>query len=357
MDNMNENNVLQIKLDELAESGVNQGHQAEVFNADESSRRIIKIFNNPNAAGQKYAGSYDEARGLVGLMERYRDRLIAIGFPVPSAEEAIFSVGQLEASGAFVPVESVKNFGIDLEGLLAGADDQGKTNIVRMILEVSYPVLMAENIGADIKPANFVVSRETDQLLHIDPLPVLMLDENTGLALTEWPPIMAPEIQDFLRVTHLTPMAIGYRFYQELCQCDPASRSLFQRAITDVLNGWVGDGRIDREVAEQVMMAMVPESSRILAQMMAGEMSKAAGEGAIRGYIEDLSAPGSHPIYALREMAFLVTEQFLDKKVNFDTVTALALETVRRELGAAKGGKIEQAVRVFNGGKEVNPPI
>ena len=56
--------------------------------------------------------------------------------------------------------------------------------------------------------------RFTGKVVHVDPLPVFM--EHEGIVLTEWPPITAPEIQDFLRVTHLTPMAIGYRFYQEL---------------------------------------------------------------------------------------------------------------------------------------------
>lgn len=344
---MHEQVKLKLKFGLVASDDLTPGYQSEIFNSPDTpdGGKIIKVFDNPNAVrNQKYGGSYEEAKFLVALMERYRNRLREVGFAVPSREESMFLVGELEHTGAFVPVESVKNFGVDAGRLLADADGQGKAEIVGMILDVAYPVLMADGLGADIKPANFVVCRQTSQLFHVDPLPVLMKDETSGLVLTEWPPIIAPEIQPFLEQTHLTPLAIGFRFYQELCQCDPGNRTLFQRAIGTVLDGWVREGRMAEAVAGQVREAMVPASSRILAQMLDGEMSQEEGEGAIRSFITGLSAPGSHPIYALREMAFLLTERLLQGSSDLAAVSVQALNMVERDLGRDKRGKIAAAV-------------
>lgn len=341
MDDMNEKNrpdALPVKLDDLSPNNeVNQGYQAGVFNEDREGTRIIKIFNNPNTVkDQKYAGSYEEARDLVALMVRYRKRLSEVGFQVPSPEEAGISVGELEASGTFVPVESVKNFGVDLQSLMEKADDNGKKQIVAAILVAAWPVLMADDLGADLKPANFVVSRDTPKegrLLHIDPLPVLMLDEHTGLAITEWPPITAPEIQGFLRETHFTPRTAGYRFYQELCQSDPGKRHLFQDAIKEAFVGLRDEGIMDETIVQSITEAMEPRSSQILAQILDGQLSQDEGIPQIRQYIELLSKPGSHPIYALREMMFLISERLVNRSEDREGVTARALNVVGNKLG------------------------
>ncbi|HCS79329.1 TPA: hypothetical protein DIV55_06355 [Patescibacteria group bacterium] len=314
------------------------GHQADIYMLRDG--RLAKVFarhdkHRPQTPEWQTMGGYRGAIELKNLMQTYHDRLYATGFPVP--QDRTFLLG--EESGQFFVVEIVEQLGDNLQDDLLNANYGDKRNIVNAILEASYPVLVDDGIGADVKPANFV-HHPDGGITHIDPAPVIMADSETGRIYTEWPIISELQIQDFLYKTHLTPAAIGYRFYQEIGQLDPENRSFYQQVIREKLAEWVAEDKMDEATVSDINEAMEPHSSKILARYLRGGLSAQTAQADIEQYINMLSQPGSHPIYALREMAFLLTERILETDAGIESVTNQALQIVRKSFDAATADKI-----------------
>ncbi len=318
------------------------GHQAHIY---ETNGSLVKVYaaegeHRPQTPEWSEAGGYRGAEHLASLLRTYRNRLKSVGFPVPTDGEFLLA---RNADGMFFVVEVVPNVGRSMQETFMSGTVEKKLSAAKTILEISHPVLMTDGLGADIKPANFVQD-DGGTITHIDPLPVIMYDEKSKTVYTEWPPIGALDMQQFLYDTHLTPLAIGCRFYQELCQIDPGLRSGYQQSIREVLVGWEQQGKLSRQMRQAIDRAMVPDSSRLLQWIIDGDILPEEGFGAIEQFFETQRQKGEHPIYALREMGFLLSEQMLQGGHSIEAYCVGALDQVESALGQATRQKIEKAI-------------
>ncbi len=316
------------------------GHQAHIY---ETNNHLVKVFarerkQRPDSTDWQSMGGYRGAHSLAATMNGYRQRLQAVGFPVP---DSTFMVGR-DVDGSFVPIELVPKLGESLQDIFIHGSREERLTAAKAILTVSRPLLLADGIGADIKPANFVY--DTDgALVHIDPLPVIMVDEHNTV-ITEWPPITSPEIAGFLYDTHMTPLSIGYRYYQELCQLDVANRSAYQDVIRTTVSAWVRDGELQEEQAYGIMEAVQPIESRILHGVLDGARPWTEGIEEIRRRIAGYDADGKHPIYTLREMGFLLSERLIADAIDTEHVVDEGLQIIEDVLGQDVRTKIAAAV-------------
>lgn len=319
------------------------GHQATIHAANGS---LVKQYatdtaHRPLTSQWQEVGGYHGAKALAQTMGEYRQRLREAGLSVP--KDARFLVGKDRETGNFFPLEVVSRLAdSNLQDELWIADLETRKRIIGEILDASLPILTTDGIGADLKPANWVRSQEG--LVHIDPLPVIMRDNQTGLVLTEWPVIENPHIQNFLYETHLTPKALGFRFYQELCQIDPGNRSFYDRVIGEKLSSWTKQGYISESVVREVAEAMQPASSQIFERMLSGFYPVDQASAEIQDYYNQVARPGSHPIYMLRELGFAVSEKILQEGTDPRPLYTMAFFEIQNRMGEQEAQKIMQAV-------------
>lgn len=316
------------------------GHQAHIY---EANGHLVKVFANdvthrPETLNWKTLGGFRGAKSLAHDMTLYRQKLRESGFPVPNAE---FMVAR-DHEGNFVPIEVVPRLGQSLQEIFLTGSREDRLSTAGRILEVSRPVLLADGIGADIKPANFVDDKNGG-LVHIDPLPMIMRDDE-GRVITEWPPITAPEIADFLSRTHLSPQAIGFRFYQELCQLDVRNRSAYISLIENTMQEWYEKEYINEETKTRIMDAVVPYESRTLEAILEKRMDTMTGFGYISQNIDEYTQREEHPIYALREMGFLLSERLLSDGVDVDRAVQTGLDVIEERLGVEFREKVSRTV-------------
>lgn len=317
------------------------GHQAQIYRANGSLVKISAQETNhrPDHSEWKEMGGYRGAEKLARLMTEYRQKLSDCGLPVPQISRFLPTKGE---DGRFFVVEVVPYLGQDLQSKFLEGTTEDKIQATEDILSASLSLLTARAIGADIKPANWVVTERG--LVHIDPLPVIMVDSQAGQVYTEWPRIDAPEIQAFLYQTHMTPLALGFRFYQELCQIDPKNRELYQRVIRQTTALWEENGQLSRDDVLGIDMALEPQPSRILDQVLKQYTPSEEGFQRIRTLIEEASQKGNHPIYLLREMSFLLSSKMLNDKRDIRVQCTQALETIRQKLGVEKAFSIQRSL-------------
>lgn len=296
--------------------------------------------NRPTTRSWQELGGYRGVLQLMQSMQEYRRRLSEVGFPVP--QDAQFMIAR-NKDGTFFPIEIVKDYGQSMADVFIKETDSEKLRATSEILETSYPLFMAKDIGADVKPANFVKDSQGN-MTHIDPFPVIMRDETTGEVSTEWPRIETAEIQEFLYRTHITPLAIGYRFYQELCQIDVGMRSMYRQQIEGVLNEWQKAGRIPHDLVDSIHQAMYQSTSQYLDQILEGKIDQNSGFEEIEKDIKAHADRNEHPIYALREMGFLLSEFLLKNGYNMDTVVTMALDYIASQLDSQDVDNITNAV-------------
>ncbi len=303
------------------------GHQARIFRAGDTLVKALAAEDDhrlPTPEWQELGG-HKGTINLIEMLSIYRKKLGELGFPIPPDVRFFPARSQ---DGKFFPVEVVRDHGENLERVFLHGTPDEKRTMVREILEASYPLFMAKDIGADVKPANFVKGH--NGIIHIDAFPVIMVNDS-GEVTTEWPRITAPEIQDFLYKTNLTPLAIGYRFYQELCQLNPGMRSFYRQTIMDTVQGWQTSGKISVEMANAIGETMYPKTSRILDQVLSGQIGLHAGFTEINQELNAYTEKGEHPIYAIREMAFLLSEFLLHNGYDMNQISQNALSYVSRE--------------------------
>lgn len=279
---------------------------------------------------------------LIDMLNAYRKKLADLDFPIPRDAKFLPARSQ---DGKFFPVEVVSDHGENLERVFLHGTPDEKRAMVRDILEASYPLFMAKGIGADVKPANFV--KTPNGIVHIDAFPVIMVNDS-GEVTTEWPRISAPEIQDFLYKTNLTPLAIGYRFYQELCQLNPGMRSFYRQTIMDTVQSWQSDGRISAEMADAINETMYPKTSKILDQVLSGQIGLHIGFAEINQELNAYTQRGEHPIYAIREMAFLLSEFLLHNGYDMNQLSQNALSYVAKERSTEYADIIKRRVDKAN---------
>jgi len=305
------------------------GHQAHIYRANGSLVKVFALDHRPVTSEWQEMGGYRGATELRQMLIEYRKRLTALGFPVPV--DSRFLLAQCNSTRQFVVVEVVPYLGETLQDVFLHGTLEQREEAVKQILEVSFPILIAPGIGADIKPANNVVT-DSGKIVNIDPLPVIMKDDQ-GRVCTEWPVIENTAIEPFLEQTHMTIEAIGFRFYQELCQLDPLNRASYQRWITEKLNEWVSTERITAQEKQRVIDAMNPVSSRVMTKILACEVDVGDGIEIIESSLFGDDRLQTHPIYALRDLAFLLTEYLDMHGMSINDASSIMLHRIERDLG------------------------
>ncbi len=318
------------------------GHQAHIYRSNGS---LVKAFawedaHRPETKDWQELGGYRGAKNLIKTLRNYRNLLKKTGLPVPP--DADFLLAR-DKKGKFLVVEVVSDLGKSVQEEFFTGALEARQAITKKILETAFPVFLANGLGIDAKPANFVVDGR-GQYIHIDPLPHIMVEDD-GTVWTEWPRIEAQGIQKFLYETHLTPLAIGYRLYQELCQVDPAHRSAYQQSMTDVLLQKVQTGHLTGEQFDAIRDAIEPLSSRIIVDILKGKQTVEKGFLDIHEFLATDVIHRVHPIYAIREMSFAVSEYIADNDALQQKLCQQALRIVFSRLGKERCEKIQTSLR------------
>lgn len=278
------------------------GAQAEVTIVDEKILKILAERDNlrPKTKVWETNGGHDGAARLEKTMYGYYKKLKKLGMPVPEGVQMY--VGR--NSEKFFVVEYSPLVGtVSLEEeLLSTEDDTRKVEIIHEMLDATRPVLLTEDVGADIKPKNFIRNRQ-GKPVYIDFLPVIGMNPDTNQPLTEWPPVPSGSLDAFLSYTHFTEQALAFRVAQELCQMDPRHRTLYKTSIWR----WA-ERNLNSSQLLELRRNLYPTSSSVYELILNKFDHISQPYMEIEDYMLHLSESGMHPIYHIRDMAFALSE-------------------------------------------------